>query len=178
VLLFKSCKDTHNDELGWTIVVTYGREMFRKLTISSGLIMLTACTSISPLDPIIGDTGQPFSDLANRTDVISYGLDLEIFPHSKSIAGVGRSHFLITQDTSQVELKLDSRFNISKILVNEKMTSYQRIEGIININLDSPKTIGDTVKIAVHYSGKPHIALRAPWSGGFVWSETEMAHLG
>ena len=25
----------------------------------------------------------------------------------------------------------------------------------------------------MHYSGKPHIALNAPWSGGFVWSETE-----
>jgi aminopeptidase N len=177
VLLFKSCKDTHIEELGWTIVVAYTMKMFRKLTtysgLTSGLIMLTACTSIAALDPIIGDTGQAFSELANSTDVISYGLDLEIFPHSKSIAGVGRSHFLITQDTSQVELKLDSRFDISKILVNEKVARYQRLGGIININLDSPKTTGDSVNIAVHYSGKPHIALRAPWSGGFVWSETE-----
>ena len=145
----------------------------QQLTIFSSLIALTACTSIAPLDPMIGDTGQPFSDIANSTDVLSYGLELEIFPENKTIAGVGRSHLLITQDTSKVELKLDSRFNISKIEVNDKVASYERVSGIISINLESPKTSGDLVNIAVYYSGQPHIALRAPWSGGFVWSETE-----
>jgi len=145
----------------------------QKLTAFSGLMVLTACTSIAPLDPIIGDTGQPFSDIANSTDVLSYGLDLEIFPQTKSIAGVGSSEFLITQDTSQVELKLDSRFAISKILVDDKVASYERKDGVLTINLGKPKAMGESVNVAVHYSGKPHIALRAPWSGGFVWSETE-----
>jgi len=147
--------------------------IIRKLTIFSSLVVLTACTAIVPLDPIIGDTAQPFSNIANRTDVISYGLNLEIFPQTKSIAGVGSSQLLITQNTSQIELKLDSRFNISKILVDEKVASFERVGGIISINLGKPKYIGNTVNIAVHYSGKPHIALRAPWSGGFVWSETD-----
>jgi aminopeptidase N len=153
--------------------VTSTRIFFQKLTTFGGLMVLMACTSIAPLDPVIGDTGQKFSDIANSTDVLSYGLDLEIFPQSKSIAGVGHSNFLITQDTAYVELKLDSRFDISKILVNDKVASYQRIDGIITINLGAIKTTGDSVNIAVYYSGKPHIALNAPWSGGFVWSETE-----
>jgi aminopeptidase N len=147
--------------------------IIRRLTIFSSLAVMTACTSIAPLDPIIGNTGQPFSDIANSTDVISYGLDLEVFPQTKSVAGVGSTQFLITQDTSQVELKLDSRFDISKIFVDDKTSEYQRLDGIISIKLDSPRITGDTVNIAVHYSGKPHIALHAPWSGGFVWSETE-----
>jgi aminopeptidase N len=153
--------------------VASNANIIRKLTIFSCLVVITACSSITPLDPIIGDTGQPFSDIANSTDVISYGLDLEVFPQSKSIAGVGSTQFLITQNTSQVELKLDSRFDISKIFVDEKIADFQRIRGIININLGNPRITGDTVKIEIHYSGKPHIALRAPWSGGFVWSETE-----
>ena len=74
---------------------------------------------------------------------------------------------------SDVELKLDTRFDISKILVDDKVASYERIDGIITINLGMIKAIGDSVNIAVYYSGKPHIALNAPWSGGFVWSETE-----
>jgi aminopeptidase N len=153
--------------------VVSGINIFQRVSTYSGLIALSACISIAPLDPIIGDTGQPFSDIANSTDVLSYSLDLEIFPHNKSIAGVGRSEFLITQDTSQVELKLDSRFNISKILVDEKTASYKRVEGIIHIHLGQSRSTGDSVNVAVYYSGKPHIALRAPWSGGFVWSKTE-----
>jgi hypothetical protein len=46
----------------------------------------------------------------NCTDVINYGLDLEIFPHNKSRAEVGKSQFLITLDTSQVEVELNSHF--------------------------------------------------------------------
>ncbi|MEP1447024.1 MAG: M1 family metallopeptidase [Paraglaciecola sp.] len=144
-----------------------------KTLVASSLIALTACSSIAPLDPIIGDTGKPFSEIANSTDVISYGLDLEIFPDNQSIAGVGYSEFLITQNTSQVELKLDSRFDISEVLVNDTSATFQRNGGIITINLEGPKTIGDVVNVAVHYSGKPHVALNAPWSGGFVWSQTK-----
>lgn len=144
-----------------------------KTLISTSLIALTACSSIAPLDPIIGDTGKPFSDVANSTDVISYGLDLEIFPNNQSIAGIGYSEFLITQNTTQVELKLDSRFDISEVLVDCTSARFQRSGGVITINLENPKTIGDVVNVAVHYSGKPHVALNAPWSGGFVWSQTE-----
>ena len=147
--------------------------LLKKITTISGLVALTACTTIAPLDPVIGDTGKAFSDIAKSTDVISYGLDLEIFPKTKSIAGVGYSQFLITQNTSQVELKLDSRFDITKVSVDGSPVTYQRIDGIITIDIGESKTIGDTVNIAVHYSGKPHIALNAPWSGGFVWSQTD-----
>jgi aminopeptidase N len=155
------------------ITVASRRNMIRKLITFGGSILLTACVSVAPLDPFIGNTGQPLSNIATSTDVLSYGLELEIFPRSKSIAGVGHSQFLITQSTSQVELKLDSRFDISKISVDNKIVSYKRVDGIITINLGIPKTAGDLVNIAVHYSGKPHIALNAPWSGGFVWSKTD-----
>jgi hypothetical protein len=42
------------------IVVELGIKTFRKLTILSTLVGLSACSSISPLDSIIGDTGRPF----------------------------------------------------------------------------------------------------------------------
>jgi aminopeptidase N len=146
--------------------------LFRNLALSASIFGLTGCTAIAPLDPIIGDTGQAFSANASSTDVLSYTLDLEIFPKNKSIKGLGSSHFLITQNTSQVELKLDSRFDISKILVNDKMATFSRNGGVIDIDLHRRAVTGDEVNVAIFYSGKPHIALRAPWAGGFVWSET------
>jgi aminopeptidase N len=93
-------------------------------------------------------------------------------PDSKSIAGNGLTVFLITQDTKQVELKLDSRFVISKILVDNQVATYQRSAGVITIDLPKVKAINDKVDVAVFYAGKPHIAVQAPWSGGFVWSKT------
>lgn len=153
--------------------MTLKLSLLKTLIGTAGCIALSACTNIAPLDPIIGDTGKPFSSIAKRTDVISYGLDLEVFPSSQSIAGIGYSQFLITKDTSQVELKLDSRFDISSIEVENKPATYQRIGGIITIDIGGTKKTGELVNVSVHYSGKPHVALKAPWAGGFVWSKTD-----
>ena len=139
----------------------------------SCVLLLTSCASVAPLDPIIGDAGKPLSDIALKSDVIRYELELEIFPGTQSIAGIGSTEFLIIENTNKLELKLDSRFAISKILVDETPAKFERVGGLIIIGLSEERATNEKVTVAVHYSGKPHIAVNAPWAGGFVWSNTE-----
>lgn len=135
-------------------------------------LALLGCSSTTPLDPVIGDTGQPLSQVAQKADVKSYLLDLEIFPDEQKIAGVGETEFVLVEPSDKVELKLDSRFDISKIEVNGNNTQYQRQGGVLTIMLGAEQQAGATVKVAVYYSGKPHVAKNAPWAGGSVWSKT------
>ncbi|MFK3869559.1 M1 family metallopeptidase [Pseudoalteromonas rhizosphaerae] len=136
-------------------------------------VSLAACTSSEvPLDPIVGDTGQALSDIALSSDVKFYDLELEVFPTDKKIAGIGKTSFLMLKANQYVELKLDSRFNISDVTVAGKSASYKRLGGIITINLGEVKTPGELVDVAVQYSGKPHIANNAPWEGGFVFDKS------
>ncbi|WP_306521445.1 M1 family metallopeptidase, partial [Rheinheimera sp.] len=128
--------------------------------------------STTPLDPVIGNTGQPLSQVAQKADVKSYALDLEIFPDEQKIAGRGETEFVLVAPSDQVELKLDSRFDISKIEVNGKTAQYQRLGGVLTIELGAEQPSGSTAKVAVYYSGKPHVAKNAPWAGGSVWSKT------
>ncbi|WP_160152528.1 M1 family metallopeptidase [Microbulbifer sp. ALW1] len=138
------------------------------------LLTLTACQQLSPpLDPLIGDTGQPLSEVAQRADVKAYDLSLEIFPDKKAIKGTGRTEFLLLEDSAQVELKLDSRFDIEQILVNDQVAQFQKSGGILTIDLGQTFHQGEQVTVDVSYSGKPHIALNAPWAGGTVWKQTE-----
>jgi aminopeptidase N len=137
-------------------------------------LLLAGCSAIEPpLDPIIGDTGQVLSATALTSDVIKYDLELEVFPDNKSIKGIGRTEFLIIKATQYVELKLDSRFDIEKITVNQNTTQFVRNGGVLLIDLGQKVSVGETVEVAVYYSGKPHIALKAPWLGGTVWSKTD-----
>lgn len=128
--------------------------------------------STTPLDPVIGDTGQPLSVVAQQADVKSYSLDLEIFPEEQKIAGVGETEFLLVQPSDKVELKLDSRFEISRIEVNGNNAQYQRQGGVLTIALGTEQPAGTILKVAVYYSGNPHVAKNAPWAGGSVWSKT------
>jgi aminopeptidase N len=137
-------------------------------------LILAGCSTTEPaLDPIIGDTGQALSATALHADVIKYDLELEIFPSEKSIKGIGRTVFLLTSDTQELELKLDSRFAIEKITVDQRSTQYSRNGGALLIDLGHVTSAGNIVDVAVYYSGKPHVALKAPWQGGIVWSQTE-----
>ncbi|MDP5134119.1 MAG: M1 family metallopeptidase [Paraglaciecola sp.] len=145
-----------------------------KSVLALSFFNLVACSSIEPpLDPIIGDTGQVLSATAQSADVLSYDLQLEVFPDKKRIQGIGTTEFLIISDTQQLELKLDSRFAIEKVTVNQTITNYRRVGGILTIALGQNIKAGSKVNVAVYYEGKPHVALNAPWLGGFVWSETE-----
>jgi aminopeptidase N len=135
-------------------------------------LALLGCSSTTLLDPIIGDTGQPLSQVAQKADVKSYLLDLEIFPDEQKIAGVGETEFVLVAPSDKVELKLDSRFAISRIEVNGNNAQYQRQGGVLTIMLGAEQQAGATVKVAVYYSGKPHVAKNAPWAGGSVWSKT------
>lgn len=138
----------------------------------ASLLLLASCASIPSLDPEIGKAGLPLSEIAKKADVKRYELELEIFPKSKSITGVSHTEFSILQNTDQVELKLDSRFKVSSVEVDEQTAQFTRVGGVLTIDLGKEQAQGDLVTVSVGYSGKPHVALNAPWTGGFVWSET------
>jgi len=141
--------------------------------LSSGLLLAGCSSHQPPLDPIIGDTGQPLSTVAQRADVQFYDLDLQIFPAKQSIAGTSKTQFLLLDASQAVELKLDSRFTISTITVDGQAANFERQGGVLTIDLGQQRSAGELVDVAITYAGKPHVALKAPWAGGTVWSQTE-----
>jgi aminopeptidase N len=56
--------------------------------------------------------------------------------------------------------------------VEQQSTTFARNGGILTIDLLQQASKGDKLTATVFYSGKPHVALLAPWNGGFVWDKT------
>lgn len=135
---------------------------------------LAACSLFAPapLDPVIGDTGQPLSELARQYDVLGYEINLTVEPSAQHIAGYGATRFVAMQPMSQVELKLDSRFDISRAEFDEQPVSFNRQAGTVWVQLPRVLAAGETATVRLHYAGEPHRAVRAPWDGGTVWSKT------
>ena len=50
--------------------------------------------------------------------------------------------------------------------------------GLVTVKLPAPKQAGDRLSLTIAYGGKPHVAKRAPWDGGFVWATPRMVALG
>ena len=145
--------------------------------LASMVLALSSCALFAPppLDPVIGDTGQALSANALAFDVQAYELDLEVFPDAKTIKGSSSTTVVALRDIDHIELKLDSRFNISGAFVDRQKTpaTFSRNGGIVTIHLRKGLKAGNSARITLDYDGKPHIALRAPWAGGIVWSKTD-----
>lgn len=142
------------------------------LSILCVAMMLAGCGKVAPLDPKVGDTGQPLSETASSADVLYYGLDLEILPKQQEIQGSGVTRFKILKATSALELRLDDRFQISQITLNNTPAQFDRNHGVITIQSATPLTPDAEVEVKVDYQGKPHVAENAPWAGGTVWGKT------
>jgi len=101
-------------------------------------------------------------------------LAFNIQPPSKSIQAQARLDFTATAPVSAIVLELDTLYTIDQIEVDgTPIDNWTNPEGRLTIPLPRPLAQGDSVAINIAYGGAPHVAERAPWNGGFVWSESD-----
>ncbi len=104
--------------------------------------------------------------------------DLAVTPNieEQSIKGVLTATATIVKPLDKFVLDLDYPFTVeSATLVDGKKETplkFERRESKIWISFQKIEKTGETVSVKVVYSGKPKVAPRPPWVGGFVWSKT------
>ncbi|HEX8566361.1 MAG TPA: M1 family metallopeptidase [Pyrinomonadaceae bacterium] len=109
-------------------------------------------------------------------DIKSYDLELRSNIEEQSIKGVLTATAKIVNPIDKFVLDLDAPFTVESVsLVNgakQQTLTFERREGQIWIAFPKTQKAGETVNVRVVYGGKPRVAARPPWVGGFVWSKT------
>jgi aminopeptidase N len=157
-------------------------KLMRKIFISAGCItlLLLAAAGASAqrqLGARPTDSGGPLMPEQAAYDVKSYDLALSINPADQSIKGTLTTHALIVHPTAWFVLDLDDPLKVegvSEIQTDGKIEplQFERRGGKIWIEFPLTRQPGETVKVSVNYGGKPRVAPRPPWVGGFIWSKT------
>jgi len=106
-------------------------------------------------------------------DVIYYDIDLEVLTEKKSLAGsVGLKVKSRVPDLPVLELDLTGHFKVGQVTDAEgSPLAFKHRRGKLLIDLNPPAPLDELVDVTIHYSGKPMIAIRPPWIGGFNWSK-------
>ncbi len=137
------------------------------------LLVVSSCSQeITAPSEITLDSGRPMSDGLKAYDVDHYTLRNDIQVEQKSIAGSSAIRFVAVTDMSVLELDFDGRYTIDLIEDGGGPLDSTRDEAKLYVTLRSPLSPGASNEVTVHYHGQPIEAARAPWDGGFVWSET------
>lgn len=110
-------------------------------------------------------------------DVHYYHLNIAVDTATKSISGYNEIHFSAVDDVDRIQLDLFANMQIDSIVFRKFHLDYKRTFNAVFV--DFPGTIlkGYQEKIRVYYHGSPHIAKKAPWDGGFVWTKDKNGRL-
>jgi aminopeptidase N len=110
---------------------------------------------------------------AERTcfDVQRYDLNLTINPDIRMINGFNDITFKLVQQSAKIQLDLFENMRVDSILYANNQLTYQREMDAVFIDLPSDFPLNEEQTIRFYYSGKPLVAKRAPWDGGFVWKK-------
>ena len=110
-------------------------------------------------------------------DVTSYDLSLKVNPAEQSIKGTLTVQARIVHPTDWFVLDLDEPLKVESVSMprlngSAEPLTFKRNGGKIWIAFPLTKQPGETVRVAVDYGGKPRVAPRPPWIGGFIWAKT------
>ncbi len=150
------------------------RNLILTLSLLAALAAWVAVFDRTTMRPLPADTalsGVP-SAAQMRYDVQHYDLKLRVVPAIKWIIGINQIRLKALEPLDSVELDLDTLLSVDAVRQDDRVIRYTRKGGKLTAILDSPLAAGEETVVSVSYRGYPHIAARAPWDGGFVWSET------
>ena len=105
-------------------------------------------------------------------DVQHYDLTLSVDPAERSIDGTLLMKAKVVSPTSLVALDLDGRLTVHAVTSGEQKLDFAHERGQITIVLPKEAPRGSTLELSVRYGGKPRVAPRPPWQGGFTWAKT------
>lgn len=104
-------------------------------------------------------------------DLVYYDLDLDINPSDSSISGTNTIHYKVLTKGKVLQVDLQPPLKIEKVVQEGKTLKYKKNGSAYLVQLNIKQKIGANNHLTVYYSGRPHVAKRAPWDGGFSWSK-------
>ena len=104
-------------------------------------------------------------------DVLHYDLNIKVNPDERIVVGYNDINFKVVNNTSKIQLDLFENMQVDSIVFNSKKLNYKREFGAVFIDFSEVLTQNSKQNVRFYYSGKPIIAKRAPWDGGFVYTK-------
>lgn len=122
-------------------------------------------------------TGGPLSANQAAYDVQSYDINVRVNPAEQSIEGTVIVMAKIVNPTNVLDLDLENVFTVTDVSVigaagKASKLKFDRPDGKILAWFPLTKQVGESVSVRVTYFGKPRVAPRPPWVGGFMWEKT------
>ena len=155
------------------------------MTIHARLLRAGLALALAPLAAQAAERGQPITDFTYHTGlprapeqeaVVFEKADLQfkVEPARQSLTGDASLTFRATKPIAKLVVDLDRNYAVSQVSVDGEDVpkgAWTNPEGRMSVPLARPLATGQAAVLRIRYAGRPHVAKRAPWDGGFVWAK-------
>ncbi|WP_183563180.1 M1 family metallopeptidase [Mucilaginibacter sp. SP1R1] len=107
-------------------------------------------------------------------DINYYHLDVKVNIDQKAISGSNQFKFTATQDFTKLQFDLFANLNVDKVVYKGQTLPFTREANAVFVTFPQTITKSSRDEFTVYYSGKPTIAVNAPWDGGFVFKKDSL----
>jgi aminopeptidase N len=114
------------------------------------------------------------SPLRSCYDINYYHLDVKVDIDQRFISGSNLFKFTATADFTKLQFDLFANLNVDKVVYKGKNLPYTREANAVFVTFPQPIAKGSKDEFTVYYSGKPTVAVRAPWDGGLVFKKDSL----
>lgn len=104
-------------------------------------------------------------------DVTYYDLKVSVNPSEKTIEGSNTISYKVLDANEIMQIDLQAPMKIDKIVQNGNEISFTSEGNAHFLKLQKKQQIGNEETITIFFSGKPIVARRPPWDGGFTWNK-------
>lgn len=128
-----------------------------------------------PLTQQTATSGGPLDPEQEKLVFDTAHLAFEIFPDREAIAGIATLNFTAKVPIVRLVVDLDRNLPVSAVAIDGRdlaPAAWRNPDGRLTIDLPRPVAAGGKLSARIRYGGRPHVAVRAPWDGGFVWAKT------
>jgi aminopeptidase N len=110
-------------------------------------------------------------------DAAFYDLRVKVSPTDSSIAGSNAITYRVLKPAREMQIDLQMPLVIDSVVQDGLELSARRDGNAFFVRLISPQRQGARKTVTVYYHGKPTVAVRPPWDGGFVWARDSLDRL-
>src|SRR5690606_37527887 len=104
-------------------------------------------------------------------DISYYDLNVRVNPADSTISGWNEISYRVVEPPREMQIDLMEPLAVDSIIQNGRRLTHRREGNVLFVAVDGASPLGADASVAVHYHGKPIVAVNAPWDGGFDWSE-------
>ncbi|MGH7589839.1 MAG: M1 family metallopeptidase [Gemmatimonadales bacterium] len=109
-------------------------------------------------------------------DVTFYDLHVKVEPKDSSISGWNGISYRVTGPENEIQIDLQPPLTLDSVVQERHRLQVREDGNAWFVTLKAKQPMGAVKTVTAFYHGKPKVAKRPPWDGGFSWLTDSLGH--